>query len=154
MDDIHQGLDLSYSLEGRLLAFDFGYRYIGVAVGQTITCTASALGIIEALGEEPNWEVIASYVRQWNPVALVVGFPLDMKDNLTPITLAARNFALELKKRFQKPVFLMDERLTSNAAKERLKEAGVYKKNPRQRLDAVSAQIILESWLHEYGAKD
>lgn len=150
MDEIYSGLDESYPVQGRLLAFDFGLRYLGIAVGQSITCTATPLTILQAREGEPDWPEISALIEQWHPVALVVGLPIDMRDQTTEITLEARRFAIALKQKFHLPVFGVDERLTSDAAKERLKDAGVYKKNPRQRLDAVSAQIILESWLNQY----
>ncbi len=150
MHEAFSGLDEPRPVSGRILGFDYGLRYTGVAVGQSVTCTATPLAVLEAINDEPDWEAISSLLQAWHPIALVVGIPLDMYDQTTQITMAARHFAIKLKQRYDLPVFGVDERLSSAAAVERLKEQGKYHKNPKQRLDAVSAQIILESWLNQY----
>jgi len=144
------GLDTPTQISGRLLCFDFGLRRIGVAVGQTVTNTATPVTVILASDGTPNWDDIKRLLQEWRPKAIVVGIPIDMLDQETEITLAAIRFGLQLKEQTQLPVYGMNERLSSEAAKERIIEHGGLRKVPKQGIDAISAQIILEDWLHEY----
>jgi putative Holliday junction resolvase len=134
---------------GILLAFDFGLRRIGVAVGQTETRTATALTTIRAGGDR-RWAEIAGLIDEWRPCALVVGLPLDAEGRDTEISRAARNFGSRLRQRFSLPVFQVDERLSSRQAKARfakLRAGGAARRKDAGRLDAMAAEIILENWL-------
>jgi putative Holliday junction resolvase len=134
---------------GHILAFDFGLRRIGVAVGQATTCTASGLETIRN-GREPDWAAIDRLVREWQPRHLVVGLPLGPEGEETDMSKAARRFGGELGSRYALRVDFADERLTSRAAESRFAElragGGLRRKNADQ-LDAISARIILENWL-------
>ncbi len=125
-----------------LLGFDFGKKRIGVAVGQSITGTASPIGIVNITRNRPDWEKIRQLVRDWRPDALVVGIPLNMDGTPQPMTRAAEKFSRQLQGQFHLPVYGMDERLSSFEAGNR---AG--RDMP---VDAVAAQVILESWLNEH----
>ena len=134
---------------GYILAFDFGLRRIGVAVGQSTTCTATGLQII-ANGREPDWAVIDRLVRDWRPQALLVGLPLGPEGEETDMSRAARRFGRTLHGRYELPVDYADERLTSQAAQARfaqLRAEGELRRKHAGQLDAISAQIILENWL-------
>ena len=137
------------ALEGTLLGFDFGLRRIGVAVGQTATRTASAL-VTVSHSAQPDWQVISKLIKEWQPAGLVVGLPLDAGGHETQMSRAARQFAAALGQRFQKPVYFIDERLTSVQAESQFAEArsaGRARRKDARRLDAVAAKIILENWL-------
>ncbi len=137
------------TIRGTLLGFDFGFRRIGVAVGQTATCTASALVTVRH-SDQPDWQAIENLIREWKPAALVVGLPLDMEGMETEMSRAARQFAAEMEKRFEKPIYFIDERLTSVAAGEQFVEArsqGRARRKDVRKLDAMAAKIILENWL-------
>lgn len=137
------------NLYGTLLGFDFGFRRIGVAVGQTATRTAGAL-ITITHNAQADWQAIEKLIDQWKPVALIVGLPLDMQGKETDMSKAARKFAAELEKRFEKHVYFADERLTSRAADTEFAEArsqGRARKKDARKLDAIAAKIILENWL-------
>jgi putative Holliday junction resolvase len=140
-------------LKGTLLAFDFGHRRIGVAVGQTLTGTANVLAVVAA-GDAPDWEAITALVKEWKPVAMVVGLPLAQDGSETDMSRSARGFGDELQRRFACPVVFQDERLTSLAADERFANArsggGMRRKDAAMK-DAMAAQIILENWLRENG---
>lgn len=125
-----------------LVCFDYGRKRIGVAVGQTLTATASPLETIAVNKAAPDWDAIAKIIRQWNPAALVVGYPLNMDGTTQSMTRAAVRFMNQLRHRYRLPVYQADERLSSYEAGSRLK------KNSRD-LDAVAAQVILETWLAE-----
>lgn len=122
-----------------LLCFDYGRKRIGIAVGQTLTGTASPLETVAVNKSIPDWDSISRIIRQWNPRALVVGCPLNMDSTHQSMTHAAVRFMNQLRHRFHLPVYQADERLSSYEAKSRLKST--------QNIDAVAAQAILETWL-------
>jgi len=126
-----------------LLAFDYGEKHIGVAVGQTLTGTANPLETIRVSGSRPDWSAITRVVETWQPHALVVGLPLNMDGSEQTVTRHARRFGNQLTGRYRLPVHLVDERLTTREARNRLAEAGRAGEDDHP----VAAQIILESWL-------
>ena len=126
-----------------LLAFDFGLRRIGVAVGQTQTRSANPIETVAVKREHPDWQAIAKLIGIWTPDALVVGMPLNMDGSEQDMTLRARRFGRQLKGRFGLPVHLVDERLTTREAKNRLHREG----RAGEVADPVAAQVILEDWL-------
>ncbi len=131
---------------GTLLGFDYGPAKIGVAVGQTVTGTATPLATLRAVDRRPDWDGIGRLIAEWQPEALVVGLPRDMDDSDTEVTPQALRFARQLEGRFHLPVHMMDERLTSREA---LQIAG-YRPRAVEELDAIAARLILETWLSEH----
>jgi putative Holliday junction resolvase len=127
-----------------LLGFDFGQQRIGIAVGQGITGTASALCTLATVQDNPDWVRIAALINEWQPEALVVGLPRHADGSDSAITRAAREFAQQLEARYRLPVFTMDERLSSRAAAALLRH---HKSHAAAGLDAVAARIILQDWL-------
>ncbi|HET7307758.1 MAG TPA: Holliday junction resolvase RuvX [Gammaproteobacteria bacterium] len=133
------------------LAFDFGLRRIGVAVGQSVTQTAGGLGVIAARDGEPDWATIERLAAEWHPRALVVGLPYNADGSEQPLTARARDFAQALGERLDLPVSLVDERLSSHAAEAELKterQAG-RRRLRKGDIDSRAARLILESWLRE-----
>lgn len=136
-----------------VLGFDFGKKFIGVAVGQEITATASALGSVKAKDGIPNWDHIANYINEWQPDIIVVGLPLNMDGSEQQLTLDAKKFGKRIHGRFGKPVEFQDERLTTASAKESLYSQGGYRNLKKDNIDAMSAQLILESFFeNQYGS--
>jgi putative holliday junction resolvase len=129
-----------------LLGFDFGTRKIGVAVGQTLTGTATPLETLRLVKYKPDWERIARLIEEWQPEALVVGLPLDVDDSETDATEPALRFSRQLEGRFGLKVHLADERFTSFEARDRLG----HKAKRLEEYDAVAAKLILETWLNEH----
>ena len=129
-----------------LLAFDHGRRHIGVAVGQTLTGTASPLATLPARESEPDWRTLTRLVEDWEPQAMVVGLPLNMDGSEQGTTRLARRFRSKLEERFGVPVHLVDERLSTREARERLARAG----RSGEEDDAVAAQVILEDWFSQH----
>lgn len=125
-----------------LICFDFGEKKIGVAVGQTITATATPLETVHVRNNKPDWDRISKLIDQWRPTALVVGLPLNMDGTRQPMTDLADTFTKQLEERYHLPVHRVDERLSTIEAKHRLGNI--------ENLDPVAAQIILETWLTEY----
>ncbi len=131
---------------GTLLGFDFGTRKIGVAVAETLTGTASPLLTLPAVQQRPDWERIGALIAEWQPEALIVGHPFEMTDREAAAAPGAQRFARQLAGRYRLPVHLIDERLTTREAWDRLGRAA---HRNGLRVDAVAAQLILETWLEE-----
>lgn len=126
-----------------LLGFDYGTKRIGVAVGQTLTGSARPLTIVRARDGKPDWEAISRLIAEWQPTALVVGLPVHMDGTEHERTARARRFGNQLAGRYNLPVHRVDERLTSYEAEQELRAQG----KGGEALDAVAAQLILQSWL-------
>ena len=135
---------------GVFLAFDFGTRRIGVAVGDSLTGRARPLPAI-AHHAHPDWKAIHDLLRDWRPNGCIVGLPLDLDGHDQAITGQARQFAADLRHRFGVPVHLTDERLTSRAADGLLRDARADGSHPRRlrkgERDGMAARLILEQWL-------
>lgn len=131
-----------------LLAFDYGEKHIGVAVGQTLTGTANPLETIRVTGANPDWAAVSRIIETWHPDALIVGLPLNMDGTEQDVTRRAKRFANQLHGRFGLRVDLVDERLTTREARERLASEGRAGADDHP----VAAQIILESWLNQQKA--
>ncbi|MDU4289454.1 Holliday junction resolvase RuvX [Mixta calida] len=129
-----------------LLAFDFGTKSIGVAVGQQLTGTARPLNALKAQDGVPNWEQIERLLKEWQPDRVIVGLPLNMDGTEQPLTARARKFANRLHGRFGVQVDLHDERLSTVEARADLFSRGGYKALTKGSVDSLSAVIILESW--------
>lgn len=146
---------MNHRSERTCLAFDFGSKKIGVAVGQEVTCSARPLRTIAYRARQPDWSAIAKMIEEWRPDALVVGLPYHMDGREHELTRAARNFGHRLEDRFSLPVHFADERLTSEAAagqRAHMRAQGVRHSDATARLDPLAAQIILEDWLRQQDA--
>lgn len=139
--------------EGVILAFDFGLRRLGMAVGESRTGITRPAGVIQVKDGVPEWTVLEKLVAEWAPALMLVGLPAEMDDRPTALTAPAKAFAAQLRERFDVRVELIDERLTSWEAAEQIREArrsGLRRRRLRKGdLDQTAAQIILESYLSE-----
>ena len=126
------------------IGFDYGKRYIGVAVGHSSTRQACALKTIIARKGVPDWESIDLLVSDWNPQGFILGYPLNMDGSQQTLSKHVLTFQKNLMQQYQKPCYLVDERLSSYQAKSSLPK-DVNKKE----LDSKSAQIILQHWFDE-----
>ena len=124
-----------------MIGFDFGTRHIGVASGQSITGRAQALAELSARDGIPDWTVLAQLITEWQPDALVVGDPLNMDGSVSEMCLRARKFARRLQHRFNIPVHLVDERLSSFEVR---LSAGAGR---TERVDSGVAALLVENWL-------
>jgi putative Holliday junction resolvase len=133
-----------------ILAFDFGRRRIGVACGDTLSRTASALSGIAHDGAGPRWDAFDSLMRDWLPSLLVVGLPYHVDGSEGAASRAARGFAAGLADRYGLPVRLVDERYSSLEGADRLRSArarGLRKRRVgKADVDAAAACVILERW--------
>ena len=132
--------------EGTVLAFDFGEKRIGVATGETLLGSAHPLTVIHAESNDERFAEIAKLVAEWRPVQLVVGLPTHADGTPHEMTRLAMKFGERLQKRLNLPVSFADERLTSRDAETRLRETGRNSKRAKPLVDAVAAQLILQTW--------
>ena len=136
------------------LAFDYGLKRIGVAVGEQITGTARALPSVNN-GSAPDWVAIEKLVAGWRPKGLVVGLPLNEAGGDETITTASRAFASELEQRFSIDAHLADERFSSRAADDALRDARSSGRMTRRvrkgDRDGEAARVILEQWMADHG---
>jgi putative Holliday junction resolvase len=140
------------SISGTLLAFDFGTRRIGIAVGNTLTASARPLATINDEKNDVRFARIGELLAEWQPAALVVGLPCN--DDGTPheMTALCRRFANRLKGRFNLPTLLVDERYTSAAASSVLDEEGIHGRKQKALIDQYAAQQILQAYFDEPSA--
>lgn len=133
------------------LCFDFGYKKIGMAVGQTITATASPLQTIRSINQSPNWEKISKLIQEWQPTGLVVGISRQADGSDNAITPRMLKFCRQLEGRYQLPVYQQDETLSTFEAKQLLfDELSVNVGKLWEVQDQLAAQLILQSWLNDY----
>lgn len=136
-------------MSGTLLAFDFGTKSIGVAVGQRITGTARPLTALKASDGTPDWNLIERLLKEWQPDDVIVGLPLNMDGTEQPLTARARKFANKIHGRFGVSVKLHDERLSTVEARAGLFEHGGFRALNKGSIDSASAVIILESYFEQ-----
>jgi len=149
-----------------VMAFDWGSRRIGIAIGQELTKTASPLTTIRLSGksssDDPSnldWSTIDELIREWQPQAVVVGLPLAADGQETAVTRGAKAFGAALQKRYNLETYWVDERLTSAEAESMIAASqtkggkGSRSKNTRKtdkgEIDRMAAKIILESWFNQ-----
>ena len=141
----------SSALPLTLLAFGYGSRRIGVAVGQQVTGAASPVGTARNSHAGPDWPQIDAWMQEWSPQQLVVGMPLHADGTASDTTRAVLDFMQALK-RYGLPCNHTDERYTSIEASEKLRSARVDGRRRRLRkedVDAAAAVLIAERWLAE-----
>lgn len=133
-------------MTGTALGFDYGLRRIGVAAGQGLTRTATALATVAARDGKPDWDAIGRLIGEWRPEALVVGLPRHMDGSEHPLAARVRRFGNQLHGRYRLPVHYVDERLSSREAETLLKGQGGRGK---EAIDRLAAQLILQTWLEQ-----
>lgn len=131
---------------GTILAFDFGEKRIGVAVGESLLEQAHPLTVIRAHANDERFAAIGALIAEWKPVRLVVGRPTSLAGEPHGMTARCTRFANQLHGRFALPVSFADERLSSYAADERLRESGHDAKSAKAHVDAMAAQLILQTY--------
>ena len=134
---------------GTVLAFDFGERRIGVAVGELQLGIAHPLETIDAPANDARFTRIATLMQEWRPVVLVVGLPLAMDGGEHRLTGLARKFSQRLQGRFGIETRLIDERLTSVDAQRLVRESGLGARDGKRHVDPLAAKLILETFFNE-----
>ncbi len=136
--------ELAKPTSGTVLAFDFGEKRIGVAVGEQALGQAHPLTTIHSEANSERFEAIASLLKEWQPGSLVVGLPVALDGTAHAMTARCTRFANQLRGRFGLPVDYAEERLSSVEAEEKLRECGHNAQSAKEHLDALAAQIILQ----------
>ena len=124
----------------QIVAFDFGTKKIGVAVGQTATYTSSPLQIIINKDNKVNWSEISILMNEWNPELIIVGKPLNMDGTDSEILKKVEKFYEKLKNTFDVNLEYIDERLTTFEAKQILEDTDI------DQVDANAAKILIDNW--------
>ncbi|WP_136413135.1 Holliday junction resolvase RuvX [Herbaspirillum sp. ST 5-3] len=123
-----------------VLAFDFGLKRIGVAVGNTLVRQAQPLTVISAATNDAKFEAIAVLLKEWQPACCVVGLPSHPDGAEHEMTVRCRRFANQLNGRFGVPTVLVDERYSS----------AVISQQRGETIDAEAAAIILQQYFNDY----
>jgi len=135
--------------EGAVLAFDFGKKRIGVAMGNSVLGVAQPLVTIDTEVTARRFDAISQLISTWQPVLLVVGLPLHCDGTEHEMTQLSQRFARRLAGRFNLKVILKDERYTSEIASSELRQAGIAGRKQKSVLDQWAAQQILQSFFDE-----
>jgi len=131
------------------LGFDYGVKKIGVAVGDTETKIANALTTVRAVNQKTAWEEITTIIDTWKPTKMIVGISRQEDGSDNEVTPKMRRFSRQLEGRYQCPVELFDEALTTFEAKQILFDEVQVSANKLWAVqDQVAAQLILQSWLN------
>lgn len=132
-----------------IIAFDFGIKKIGVAVGENITKTARPLDVLNAQNGNPNWIIVKKLLKYWQPKFIIVGLPLNIDGTKQNITNKSEKFAQLLKNKFNILVKMHDERLSTVEAKSIIFNKGGFKALKKNKIHSFSAVVILESWFNK-----
>lgn len=132
-----------------VLGFDFGMKYIGIATGQTLSNTATPLTTIPATDGIPDWQQVEKLLQEWRPSLIIVGLPLNMDGSEQLLSHCATKFANRLRHKFSIPVEMVDERLSTWEAKQRLQSKSAKLKAAQLvYINAEAAAILVEQWLN------
>ena len=124
----------------QIVAFDFGTKKIGVAVGQTATYTSSPLQVILNKDDKVNWNEISGLLNEWKPELIIVGKPLNMDGTDSEIMKQVERFYQKLKKIYDTNYEYIDERLTTFEARQILEDTNI------NNVDANAAKILIDNW--------
>ena len=132
-----------------ILAFDFGLRQIGVAVGNSHSQTCQPLAIVRAKNGKPDWQALEKLKLEWQPGLLLVGDPINMDGSVGEMSERANKFARRLHGRWGTAYEMADERLSSFEAKQSQREQGHRGNYKNEPIDSYAAELILQSWFRE-----
>ena len=124
----------------QIVAFDFGTKKIGVAVGQTATYTSSPLQVVLNKDDKVNWNEISKLLNEWKPELIIIGKPLNMDGTDSEIMKQVERFYQKLKKIYDTNYEYIDERLTTFEARQILEDTNI------NNVDANAAKILIDNW--------
>lgn len=130
------------------MGIDFGLKNIGIALGQVLTRTSQALTTLPAHQGQPNWQKFHDLYLLWQPDAFILGLPLNMDGSEQTITQETKKFSIQLQERFQKPIYWVDERLSTVQARSNLFERGGYRALGKKDINREAARLIVETWFY------
>lgn len=135
-----------------IIAFDFGLKRTGVAVGNTQTGSATPECTFHSKQDQPDWDGITQLFKEWQPTKVVVGMPTELDGSESPLTKAVQRFCNQIEGRYNIEVEQENEQFTSIEAGQRLKQlrqSGRKKKVTKDEVDKIAAAIILENWMQK-----
>lgn len=132
-----------------LMAFDFGSQKMGIAVGNSLTASAQPLPLFAMNDGIPDWSKLLKLVGEWQPDLCVVGLPLNMDDSESELSRRARKFARRLKHQINKPVWMLDERLSTREARQSVAQIGQRRGGKLPSADAMAAVLLAECWFRD-----
>ena len=124
----------------QIVAFDFGTKKIGIAVGQTATYTSSPLQVVLNKDDKVNWNEISTLLNEWKPELIIIGKPLNMDGTDSEIMKQVERFYQKLKKIYDTNYEYIDERLTTFEARQILEDTNI------NNVDANAAKILIDNW--------
>ena len=141
-------------IEGNILSFDFGEKRIGVAIGNSITKISHPLETINTSKNTERYKLIELLLKTWEPVKLVIGYPLNDDGTLSKMSLLAKKFGIKLTNKYKIPIAMIDERFTSSEADLELKKIEKNFKKRKIVVDQVAAMIILDSFFQNNSSEN
>lgn len=132
-----------------VMGFDFGTQKMGMATGNSLTGTGQPLPLFAMRDGIPDWDKLEQIIAQWQPDLCVVGLPLNMDDSESELSARARKFARRLKHRLNRPVWMLDERLTTREARNTLLSYQQQGHGKKTSADSLAAVMLIESWFRE-----
>jgi len=137
-----------------ILAFDFGLKRTGVAVGNTLTGSATPECTLQSKDDAPDWQGITKLIDAWKPSKIIVGMPTELDGSENPLQKSVTRFSNQLNGRYNIPVEHENEQFSSIEAAQRLKQlrqSGRKQKIKKEEVDKIAASIILETWMKNNG---
>lgn len=138
-----------FDINGTVMAFDFGEKRIGVAVGETEISSTHPISTLHCETNQQRFNAIQILIDQWQPKLLIVGLPSHLTGDEHQLTQLSKRFAQRLEGRFNLPTMMIDERLSSAQASQHLAEVGIKGQAQKIAIDAISAQVILQSYFDQ-----
>ena len=133
-----------------VIAFDFGLKRTGVAVGNTVIGSATPECTLTSKDESPDWDGISKLIEDWQPSQIVVGMPMELDGSENPLKKRIERFCNQIQGRYNITVDQENEQFTSLEAAQRLKQlrqSGRKQKVSKDEVDKIAASIILENWM-------
>ncbi|MEN8281051.1 Holliday junction resolvase RuvX [Acinetobacter gerneri] len=129
-----------------IMAFDFGTQKMGMAVGQSLIESANPLALFPMKDGIPNWDELHKIIKQHQPTLFLVGLPLNMDETESELSARARKFARRLHHQTNIETWMVDERLTTRAARDELD--GYHQQGRAKNIaaDSMAACLFIESW--------
>ena len=131
-----------------IMAFDFGTQKMGIAVGQSLIQNSNPLALFPMKDGIPNWDDLLKIVKQWQPNLFLVGLPLNMDDSESDLSRRARKFARRLRHQTNIETWMVDERLSTRAARDELSHYHAQGRGKKLSADSLAATLFIESWYH------
>ena len=132
-----------------IMAFDFGTQKMGMAVGQALIESATPLALFPMKDGIPNWDELHKIIKQYQPNVFLVGLPLNMDDSESELSARARKFARRLRHQTNIETWMVDERLSTRAARDELSHYHAQGRGKKLSADSLAATLFIESWYRD-----